>query len=86
MLYIVPLILIFHIIGRLYYLITFIQFSGFPGGSDGKEFTLIAGDLSLIPGFGKIPWREAWQPTLVLLPGESQWTEEPGGLQYKGHK
>ena len=21
---------------------------------------------------GKIPWRRAWQPTLVLLPGESQ--------------
>ena len=37
------------------------------------------------PGFdswiGKIPWRRAWQPTPVLLPGESPWTEEPGGLQ-----
>ena len=30
---------------------------------------------------GKIPWRRAWQPTLVFLPGESPWTEEPGGLQ-----
>ena len=30
---------------------------------------------------GKIPWRKAWQPTLVFLPGESPWTEEPGGLQ-----
>ena len=29
---------------------------------------------------GKI-WRRAWQPTPVFLPGESQWTEEPGGLQ-----
>ena len=23
---------------------------------------------------------EAWQPTPVFLPGESPWTEEPGGL------
>ena len=23
---------------------------------------------------------EAWQPTPVFLPGESSWTEEPGGL------
>ena len=30
---------------------------------------------------GKIPWRRAWQPTPVFLPGESPWTEEPGGLQ-----
>ena len=31
---------------------------------------------------GKIPWRRAWQHTLVFLPGESPWTEEPGGLQF----
>ena len=23
------------------------------------------------PGWGKIPWRRAWQPTPVFLPGES---------------
>ena len=28
-------------------------------------------DSGLIPGSGKIPWRMAWQPTLVFLPGES---------------
>ena len=36
------------------------------------------------PGFstwvGKIPWRRAWQPTPVFLPGESPWTEKSGGL------
>ena len=32
----------------------------------------------------KIPWRRAWQPTPVFLPGESPWTEEPGGLQSMG--
>ena len=25
---------------------------------------------------------EAWQPTAVFLPGESPWTEEPGGLTF----
>ena len=28
----------------------------------------------------KIPWSRAWQPTLLFLPGESPWTEEPGEL------
>ena len=36
------------------------------------------------PWFGKMPWRRAWQPTLVFLPGESPWTEEPGRLQSMG--
>ena len=38
---------------------------GFHSVSDGKEFTCNAGDLALIP------WRRAWQPTPVFLPGES---------------
>ena len=29
---------------------------------------------------GKIPWKRAWQPTPVFLPGEFQWTQEPGRL------
>ena len=28
--------------------------------------------------------RRKWQPTLVFLPGESPWAEEPGGLQSMG--
>ena len=32
----------------------------------------------------KDPWRRAWQPPPVFLPGESPWTEEPGGLQSIG--
>ena len=35
---------------------------------------------------GKAPWRRAWQPTPVFLPGESPWTEEPGGLLSMGRK
>ena len=58
--------------------------SGFPGGSDAKESTCNAGDLSLIPEFGKLPWRRAWQPTPVFLPGECLLAEEPGVLQSIG--
>ena len=40
------------------------------------------------PGFSprvrKIPWRRAWQPTPVFLPGESPWTEAPFRLQSMG--
>ena len=52
----------------------------FSGGSDGKESTCNVGDLIPIPGLGRFPWR-AWQPPPVSLPGESPWTEEPGGPQ-----
>ena len=43
------------------------------------------------PGFGlwvgKIPWRRAWLPTPVFLPGESPCTEKPGRLYSPhGHK
>ena len=33
------------------------------------------------PWVGKIPFRRAWQPTPIFLPGEFPWTEEPGRLQ-----
>ena len=33
-----------------------------------------------------LPWRRAWQPTLVLWHGEFPWTEEPGGLQFMGSR
>ena len=29
-----------------------------------------AGDVGLIPGLGRFPWRREWQPTPVFLPGE----------------
>ena len=57
---------------------------GFSGSSAGKESACNVGDLGSIPGLGRSPWRRAWQPTSVFLPGESPWTEEPGGLQAMG--
>ena len=45
-----------------------------------------AGDMRLAfdPWVGKIPWRREWQPIPVFLPGQSPWTEEPGGLKSMG--
>ena len=57
--------------------------SSFPGGTSGKEPSAHAGDRreGFDPWVGKIPQRRARQYTPVFLPGESPWTEEPGGLQ-----
>ena len=56
-------------------------FLGFSGGSDGKESACNVGDLGW-----EDPLEKGMQPTLVLLPGESPWTEEPGGLESMGLK
>ena len=48
--------------------------TGFPGGTSGKEPACQCRgwkSLGFDPWVGKIPWRRAWQPTLVFLPGES---------------
>ena len=45
---------------------------GFPGGASCKEPTVNArhsGDVGSILG-GKTPWRRAWQPTPIFMPGE----------------
>ena len=44
---------------------------GFPGGSDGKRICLQFKSPGFDPWVGKSPWRKAWQPTPVFLPGES---------------
>ena len=60
---------------------------GFPGGTSGREPACQCRRHKrhrFDPWVGKIPWRRAWKPTPVFLPGESPWTEEPGGLQSIG--
>ena len=44
---------------------------GVPGGSEVKASPWNAGDLGSIPGSGRSPGEGKWQPTPVLLPGES---------------
>ena len=43
-------------------------------------------DADSIPGLGKIPWRRAWQPTPVFLPGESHGQRNLGGYSPLGCK
>ena len=56
---------------------------GFPGGSDGKEASCNAGSN---PWVRKIPWRRAWQPTLVSLTGEFHRQRSLAGYSPQGHK
>ena len=42
----------------------------FPGGGGGEEPTCQCRRHGFDPWVGKIPWRRAWQPTPVFLPGE----------------
>ena len=38
-----------------------------------------SGDLGSILGLGRLPWRRAWQPTPVFLPGEFHEQRSLGG-------
>ena len=51
---------------------------GFPCGSAGKEFACNVGDLGLIPGVGKIPWRRERLLTPVFWSGEFHGPHTPG--------
>jgi len=47
---------------------------GFPGGPSGEDPTCQCRRhkrSGFDPWVGKIPWKRAWQPTPVFLPGES---------------
>ena len=62
---------------------------GFPGGSVGKDPACNAGDtgyMGSIPGSGRSPGVEAWQPSLVFLPGESHRQRSLDGYSLWGHK
>ena len=61
---------------------------GFPGGASGKELVCQCRrykrhrfDLWL----RKIPWRRAWKPTLVFLPGEFHGQRSLAGYNPWGH-
>ena len=43
----------------------------FPGGTNGKEPGCQCRRGKRHPWLGKMPWRRAWQPTPVFLPGKS---------------
>ena len=60
---------------------------GFPGGSSGKEPTCQRRRLKRCgfdPWVRRIPWRRAWKPTPVFLPGKSHGQRSLGRLQSIG--
>ena len=57
---------------------------GFPGDSVLKNPSANAGDLDSISGSGRSPGGGNGNPLQYFLPGESSWTEEPGGLLSRG--
>ena len=62
---------------------------GLPWWFSGKESTCSAGatgDPMFNPWVRKIPWRRAWQPTPVCLPGESHGQRSLVGYSPWGHK
>ena len=62
---------------------------GFPGGASSKEPTCQCRRCKrrgFDPWVGKIPWRRAWQPTPVFLPGEFHGQRNLAGYSPWGHK
>ena len=62
---------------------------GFLGGAGGKEPTSQCRRhkrYGINPWVGEIPWKLAWQPTLVLLPGKSHGQRSLAGYNSWGHK
>ena len=60
---------------------------GFPGGVNGKEPTCQYRRWKrhgFNPWVGKIPWRRAWQPTPVFVPGESHGQRNLEGYSPRG--
>ena len=45
-----------------------------------------SGDVGLIPGLERFPWRKKWQHTPVLLPGESHGQRSLAGYSPWGFK
>ena len=61
----------------------------FPGGPSGKERACQCRKhkrFGFDPWVRKIPWRRAWQPTPVFLPGESHGQRSLGGCSPWGRK
>ena len=67
----------------LTFLSTRSQTLGFPGSSDGKQFSCSAGDPGSFPG-QEVPLEKEMATHFSILAWGIPWTEEPGGLQSMG--
>ena len=54
-----------------------------PGDSGIKNSPVNSGDLGLIPGSGKIPWRRKWQHTSIFLPEEFHGQRSLAGYSHR---
>ena len=65
-----------------------IPWCGFPGGPSGKEpaCRCRTHETQVQSLSGKIPWKKAWHPTPVSLPGESHGQMSWAGYSPRGHK
>ena len=63
---------------------------GFPGGANGSKEPVCKcrrhRRLRFDPWVGKIPWRKAWQPSPIFLPGETHGQLSVAGYGAQGHK
>ena len=62
---------------------------GFPGGASGKELACQRRRhkrYRFDPWVRKIPWKKAWQPTPVFVPGKSHRQRIQAGYSPQGHK
>ena len=59
---------------------------GFPCNSDGKESACNVGGPMVHPWVGKIPWKRAWLPTPVFLPGKYHGQRSLAGYSPWDHK
>ena len=62
------------------------QHENFPSSSVGKRTHLQCRRHRFDPWAGKIPWRRAWQPVPVFLPGESHGQRSLAGYSPWSHK
>ena len=59
---------------------------GYLGGASDKESTGQCRRCRFSPWVRKIPWRRAWQPTPVFLPGKSHGQRSLVGYSPQSHK
>ena len=65
------------------YSVSTLATSGFPGGSDGKEFPCDTGDPGSVFGLGRSLEKEMATQSSILA-WRIPWREEPGGLPSMG--
>ena len=70
----------------LHSIISEFEYIWVPGGSEVKASAWNAGDPGLISGLGSSPGEGKWQPTPVLLPGESHGGRSLVGYSPRGRK